>query len=273
MIFAHSQEAPRSQLTFTDDILIDIAPLHDCTVLALAAFDLYPETPAEMRFDSARIQAGPIMVSIDIADCAGREETASIQVSVEKLRDSEALHPDAATAILAEILSILIEHTGGTTITWGKDQISIPSERFQASFKPMRMREEDEVPVITPRRVHPLSSGKGPKDIAIPHPKHAQFDNIVSSKLICVQGGKPETLTDIFRKDPTLPKVASTSQTARAATLAATASVAVMSPAIGVPLAAYQALKGGNIRVSTQAFALAAIFSGITPAMASYFPF
>jgi len=259
MTFVQSQEATQANLTFTNDTLIDIEELRDHALEALAPFGLMLGDGSDIAFDRATINSGAIILTLNIDDGTAPDEMGRISISVEKQRGSETLHPNAHVAILAEVTSILIERVGGDHVTWGPEAVAIPADRFHAAFKPMRQRCADDVPHITPRRIRPANAPEAPAQPApCDLPPAAAMDQ--------------SDLNAIFRAEPLEDASPQQNSTTRAATLATTASVAVMMPTIGVPLAVYQAVKGGDIRVSTQAFALSAVLTGMLPSM-SYLPF
>ncbi|WP_407493564.1 hypothetical protein [Pseudooceanicola sp. MF1-13] len=253
-----TQEATQANLTFAGQPLFTIDMLRDLAVQALVPFGLGAGPDSLTRADSLLIDAGPVTLHLYLSDGSADGTAPRVNISVDKTRDSEALHPRAHIALLAEVTSILIEHMGGDTVLWGAENVAIPATRFQAAFTPMRDRSADEVIHITPRR---------PGRTAAPQPT-VQPEPITLPPLAF---DAPD-LTGIFREEALEPQDNAPSGATRAATLATTASVAVMVPAIGVPLAVYQAVKGGDIRVSTQAFALSAVLTGMLPSM-SYLPF
>lgn len=266
MTIMNAQKATRTSLVFNDDSLIDIQPMVELAQRALAAFDLAPTATPVVRFDGADIEAGPMAVAITIADGTEAAETARIQVEVRQTRDSETLHPEADAAIAAEIMSLMIERTGGTQVHWGPADIMIPAARFQGAFTPIRLRDPHEMPRITPRRIRPATAAGEPLT------QQVLIDAIPANVPLGIEDAA-RGLHAVFRDDPVAAPVPAPQDPAtRGAIWATTATVSVMNPAVGVPLAAYQAICGGNLRISTNAFALTAIFSVLTPAIFGYLP-
>lgn len=259
MTFTVQQEATQAGLIFNDDCLFDIQPLRDHAIEAMTAYGLRPVSNPTTTFDSVRIDAGALAVKIDILDGLTDEETSRIQVSVEQARTSEALHPETRVALLAEILSLLIEQTGGQTVDWQPSNVCIAAAKFQSAFTPIRYRKPEDVTQperIMPRRVRPGHKTTGPmtqKTLIASMPKDVPLGI----------RPQPEALTEIFRDDCPANKTTETVDLpARLATWTVTASVGVMNPAIGIPLAAYNALKGEDVRVSAHALTLTAAFFG-----------
>ena len=252
MTFTTTQEATRANLVICDDTLIDIQPLHEAAVEALTAFGLALSAPSGISFDSACLTAGPVRVTVAIDDGAGVTpgdgDTSRLTIEVAQLRASESLHPEAPTAILAEILSLLIERTGGQSVEWGPERVAIPAPRFQSAFTPLRARGRHDR--IVPRRIRPAET-------AAPRPARAEVTMPDLKAVFAVSDVEPET--------PSL--------TRRASTWTATASVGVMNPAIGIPLAAYNLIKGEDLRITSHAFAITATLSGLTASTIGYLPF
>ncbi|WP_148234695.1 hypothetical protein [Pseudooceanicola batsensis] len=244
--------------------MIEIAPLRDLALEALAAFDLSPVAADDMHFDWVRIYTGPISLRVRIEDGACASETLRLRVEVETLREGEIAHPQAETAILAEILSLFIERLGGVCVDWEPAGLEIGAARFQAAFTPMRQRGPDEMPRVMPRRVRPGWARSEPmttKALIRTLPERATLGLRDSDA----------ALSAVFRMDEAGDPAAEATATsaARAAGWVATASVGIMNPALGIPLAAYNAMRGADVRLSTHAFALTAVLSGLgSPAMA-----
>lgn len=263
MTRTHSQEATRPTATpqsATLDMdtghLIDIETLLSAALRALQAYGLTPQQPAETRFDGLEIDAGPIGLAMRIDDGSeDNEGSARLFLHVENIRRSETLHPRADTAILAEILSILIEDGLSGQIAWGKEGICFDTLRFAEVFTPIRHNSSTERH-ITPRR-----------------PARIALDDHADEMIFAVPSGPAidtPDLREIFRDAMDEDEVKTPSDLSRAANLTATASLTVMNPIVGLPVAAYQALKGQDIRISAHAFTLTAIYTGLAPTMVSY---
>ncbi|WP_276714602.1 hypothetical protein [Pseudooceanicola nitratireducens] len=265
MTRTHSQEATRPTATpqcATLDMgtghLIDIETLLSAALRALEAYGLAPQQPAETRFDGLEIDAGPIGLAMRIDDGSENNDgSARLYLHVENIRRSETLHPRADTAILAEILSILIEDGLSGQIAWGKEGIGFDTLRFAEVFTPIRHNNGIERH-ITPRR-----------------PARIALDDHADEMIFAVPSAPAPTidtpdLREIFRDAMDEDEVRTPSDLSRAANLTATASLTVMNPMVGLPVAAYQALKGQDIRISAHAFTLTAIYTGLAPTMVSY---
>ncbi|MBB06373.1 hypothetical protein [Pseudooceanicola sp.] len=260
MTFTTTQNATTGGLTFSDDSALDIQPLHDHVVTALAAFGLQPTAAPEMGFDQARIVAGPIAVDIRILN---DDEGPRVDIAVSLLRASESLHPEAPTAILAEALSVLIECLGGDLVDWTPDNVTFSAIRFQAAFTPLRQRGGATDRII-PRRIRPgMVAG-------VPMTEDALIRSMPKDVPLGLQCDRD--LKAIFTPDaPVEPEPMPSAR--RLATWTATASVGIMNPIIGVPLAAYNLIRGEDIRVTSHTFALTATLSGIGASTFGYMPF
>ncbi len=171
---------------------------------------------------------------------------------------------------MAEILVALIEQTGGQTVDWQPNGISIPAMKFQGAFTPIRYRKAavpDDMPDrIVPRRVRPGMSSFQPMTA----------DTLIRSIPKDVPLGLqdcPEALNAVFRDPETCEIDEDKPTSARLAAWTVTASVGVMNPAIGIPLVAYNALKGEDFRLSAHALTLTAAFFGFGSSTVGYLPF
>ncbi|WP_136635751.1 hypothetical protein [Pseudooceanicola onchidii] len=251
---ANTLKIPHATLTFEDDYLPTISDLKDASNAALEAYDLTSECMADGSDGRVRLVAGPVGVEFIRIDSCPR-----ITLMVTRVRDSERLHPDAETAILAEIISVMVERFGGGTLDWGLAGVTLDLEKFAASFTPLRRRGG--ASRICPRRVKRDDTIGTPIQVKSKAPK------------VAVTSDDPETqarLKQIFA-DPV--EETSTSNLTNVSAWAATATVGAMNPLIGVPLIAYNLTKGADIRVSTQAFALTATLTGLVGSTYGYLPF
>lgn len=256
MTFENSQEATRAAISGHFDYTINIADLQDEAKSALEAFNLYASEDAQITDTNVTVIAGPVAITMTLLLDTGA--TDRIEVTVTRMRDSEALHPDAETAILAEIVSLLAERHGGDTVEWTEAGVVIPKERFVTAFTPMRRRGGSAR--IAPRRICRTDT------IGTPIVCRAKAPTPVLAEETC------DAFRDIFTHDDAKPDNGSNGVQSVSA-WAATASVGVMNPLIGVPLAAYNLTCGADVRVSTHAFALTAILSGFVGSSFTYLPF
>lgn len=251
-----TQEATRATLNFDATISCNIIAIERIATVSLAAFNLTLSEPAQASDHGLTLIAGPIGVQIALPTETGPQ---TIEITVDRLRDSEALHPGANTAILAEIMSLLAEDMGGDSISWGDTGLTIDAARFVGSFTPLRRRGG--TTRISPRRVRTDDRSGTPIQFREKPAKPAPGTEFDTSALKAVFAeDAPEQTED---KDKIVYLGA----------WAATATVGVMNPMIGVPLAAYNMRRGADLRVSTHAFALTAALTGVFSTSVGYLPF
>jgi hypothetical protein len=256
MTLTNSHNATRATLIHNDEFVFEINPLIDTTKESLEAFNLPAAEEKEKSPTRATLHAGPISVTLSLP--ADGEEGTRVEIRVAQLRESETLHPEATTAILAEILSLLAERTGGDLVEWADAGVTIDAARFVASFTPLRRRGG--ATRISPRRISRGDTSGTP--IMLPVRRAPSMDNAETC----------DAFRDIFAHEE-LDQQESASGLTSVSAWAATASVGVMNPVIGIPLAAYNLTRGADIRVSTHAFALTATLSGVIGSTFGHLPF
>ena len=256
MIHQYSQEATRAALHFNEVNAFDINLIKDNIEASLSAFGLQRSEETLQDELNLTLIFGPIGVQVSLPEDF---ECDRIDITVERLRDSETLHPEAETAILAEIMSLLVETLGGEQISWTNTGLMIDAERFVSAFTPLRKRGG--TTRVSPRRVRADDRSGTP---IIFHQKAPNQPRET-----------PEDITDlkaIFADDDAETEE-DPNRVAYLGAWAATATVGVMNPVIGVPLAAYNLRRGADLRVSTHAFALTAALTGIFSNSVGYLPF
>lgn len=287
-ITAITKADTKAGLVFNDDSFVQIEMLSALTMDALSYFGFVPNTIPAIGFDNARIEAGPLAVDLDLADDADLSAGLRVNIRIERLRDSETLHPEAPMAVLAEILSLMIEQTGAQTVAWDPENISLPAARFQAAFTPIRLRKpaqetlHDAVPgPVMPRRVRP---GHAPVPMT-PASLIASMPKDVPLGLQTSPDALADDLAAVFRKDMTIAPVQKAALTdedsvetesnieARLAAWTMTAAVGVLNPPVAAGLATYNLLKGEDFRLSTHALTLTAALFGLGSTFAGYLPF
>lgn len=258
MSFETTQEATIATLNILNEFIHDIRILEDAAKSSLAAFNLTQDTPAEVSSTTVSLTAGPIGIHVTLDQECGTQ----ITVEVVRLRNSEALHPEAPTAILAELMSLLAEEFEATEVIWTPAGLTIPADRFVKAFTPLRRRGGSDR--VCPRRVRRDDTTGTPILTHIPQAR----------QIAPVPGDDAtrELLRTVFAQETesTQPE---RSNLTNVSAWAATASVGAMAPVIGVPLAAYNLTRGADIRVSTHAFALTATLSGVLGSTLGHLPF
>lgn len=245
MTFEKSQEATRADLILNAGFEFKINLIEDTLKAAFEAFGLQKSEDTQVTSTGVTFVAGPIAVI-----AAFRSQT-RLEIQVQRLRDSETLHPEAETAILAEALSLLAERLGGDSVHWAAAGVSFEVERFLTAFTPLRRRGGPSR--ICPRRIRrddmlgaPITFAAKP---VAPVPSAMDQDDDAELKAIFAAD-----------EDDAAPEG---TNLGTLSAWAATATVGVMNPAIGVPLAAYNLARRADMRISTHAFALTATLSGV----------
>lgn len=245
-------DTAQAQLIHSQGYMIDFNDLIEIIHLGLKGFGLTATEVDQHSATNATVQTGPIGIMITLP----ANDPTRIALSVERIRDSEALHPQAHTAILAEILSLLAEEHGAESIDWNGTRLE--ATRFLAGFIPLHRRGG--ATRITPRRITrtdtigtPITFKAKPPVM----PEQLSDENMDQLR---------QAFTDLDKEDD------APTHLSQVSAWAATASVGAMNPVIGVPLVAYNLIRGADIRVSTQAFALTASLTGVLGPM-TYLPF
>ena len=248
-----AQESVYARLIADQALTFDNSVLEEALKAATKAFNLADETPAQLEYDRLIHTAGPIQIVVTPDTDAQR-----IEVQVSRLRDSESLHPEAETAILAEVISLLAERIGGDWVEWAPAGLTIDITRFVSAFIPLRRRGG--AVKVCPRRIRRGDLAGTP---------------------IVLEAEKPlpdlpplnddHDIRTIFATDDE--DTPQTTNLTKLSTWAATASVGAMNPLIGVPLAAYNLAHGTDIRVTTHALALTATLTGVIGTSFGHLPF
>ncbi|WP_375172793.1 hypothetical protein [Pseudooceanicola sp.] len=267
MTLGTTQEAIRNAAVYTDEFVYHTPSEHRATLASETLFECEfnaLQGAAQEALEAANlpspykvvqsgakvtVTAGPI--SLTLAMSGSADACHDLEIEVTRLRESESLHPEAETAILAEVISILAERIGGDTVHWAEAGITIALPRFLAAFTPLRRRGGCQR--VSPRRVRPGETCGTPITFAEPTPKPAPK---MMAEETC------DAFRDIFADDDSA-ETGKETRLASVSTWAATASVGALNPMVGVPLAAYTIVKGADLRVRTHAFALTATLSGV----------
>ncbi|MGI3171428.1 hypothetical protein ACRARG_19925 [Pseudooceanicola sp. C21-150M6] len=149
-----AHEAPRASLLFSDETMFNMSLLCDLAAEALQSYGLRLDADPEIGVDHVTLSASGVGLRIWLCDGSAQDQT-SLCVAVIPCPDTCAVQ-GRDEALLAEIMSILIEGTGATAILWMDTGVVIPARRFQSAFTPMRFRAPDQIDgsaeCIVPRR-------------------------------------------------------------------------------------------------------------------------
>jgi hypothetical protein len=248
-----ARESARARLIANEAMSFDNNILENIVKASAKAFNLPAGQTDDVADDQITHVAGPIQIIV-----ATDADGLWLDITVTRLRESEALHPEAEVAILAEVISLLAEEIGGDRVQWAEEGITIDIARFVGAFIPLHRRGG--TLRVSPRRIH-RGDLKGTPimfDTPAPLPELPPLEDDSEIRAIFAM---PET------EEP------AKSGLTQVSTWAATASVGAMNPLIGVPLAAYNLTRGSDIRVTTHAFALTATLSGLMGTSLGYLPF
>jgi hypothetical protein len=281
-------------LVFTDESFVQIETLSASALEALACYGYTANMIPTVGFDTARIEAGPLAVDLELVEDHSAHNGLRVNVSIERLRDSETLHPEAQVAVLAEILSLMIEQTGAQTVAWDPANITMPATRFQTAFTPIRLRKDEPQSqaqcavegTVVPRRVRPGHApvpmtpasliASMPKDVplGLQTSPDALADDLAAVFREKPKGGETTVETPIsadLAQDNA--EAADSPLEARLAAWTVTAAVGVLNPPVAAGLATYNLLKGEDFRISTHALTLTAALFGLGSSMAGFLPF
>lgn len=248
-----AQESVRARLNADHALMFENSVLEEALKATTKAFSLPSNTPAQVSDDRITHEAGPIqIVAAPDADAQG------IEIRVSRLRDSETLHPEAETAILAEVISLLAERIGGDWVEWAPAGLTIDATRFVSAFIPLRHRGG--TVRVCPRRIRRGDLTGTPivleTEKSLPDLPLLEDDHDIRTIFATDEDATPQT-----------------TNLTKLSTWAATASVGAMNPLIGVPLAAYNLAHGTDIRVTTHALALTATLTGVIGTSFGHLPF
>lgn len=202
-----------------------------------AALDLFGAGDADVAFDMDRavLTTEAVELAIDLAD--DPEAGLRIVLRVTQHGALPADHPQAAAALLAEILHAGIEETGAMQVEWGdaliaaRDfQVAVPSIRHAsdagalATCLPDVSAEDDQAapdrharPILLPRRVKPATlhrkcgtavnthQFRKRRAAALRMQRWEHFDDYVEAEVAKMTSEPGEPLETVFRIDADLP--------------------------------------------------------------------
>lgn len=200
-----------------------------------AALDIFGAGTPEVSFaaDRAVLVAGAVELEVDLAETD--EAGLRVGLSVTQYGPLRSDHPQAAAALLAEMLHAAIEETGALQVEWGSALIA--AREFQTAVPSIRHASDtgalaacaaaapvddtaparEAAPILLPRRVRPATlhrrcgtavnahQFKQRRAAALRMRRWENFEDFVQAEVAKLIEEPGEPLEDVFRIDAELP--------------------------------------------------------------------